>query len=71
MAIDEDGNIWSSAGDGVHCISPEGECLGKIRLPATVSNLCFGGSPHLNRLFIGVSHALYAVFLNRRGARWP
>ncbi|MBP0617886.1 SMP-30/gluconolactonase/LRE family protein [Jiella mangrovi] len=71
MAIDEDGNIWSSAGDGVHCLSPDGECLGKIRLPATVSNLCFGGSPHLNRLFIGVSHSLYAVFLNRRGARWP
>ncbi|KTR04030.1 gluconolactonase [Aureimonas ureilytica] len=71
MAIDEDGNIWSSAGDGVHCLSPEGELLGRIRLPATVSNLCFGGSPHLNRLFIGASHTLYAVFLNRRGARWP
>ncbi|WP_427023993.1 SMP-30/gluconolactonase/LRE family protein [Aureimonas ureilytica] len=71
MAIDEDGNVWSSAGDGVHCLSPEGELLGRIRLPGTVSNLCFGGSPHLNRLFIGVSHSLYAVFLNRRGARWP
>lgn len=71
MAIDEDGNVWSSAGDGVHCLSPDGTLLGRIRLPATVSNLCFGGSPHLNRLFIGVSHSLYAVFLNRRGARWP
>ncbi|RIY02606.1 SMP-30/gluconolactonase/LRE family protein [Aureimonas flava] len=71
MAIDEDGNIWSSAGDGVHCLSPDGALLGRIRLPARVSNLCFGGSPHLDRLFIGVSHALYAVFLNRRGARWP
>lgn len=71
MAIDEDGNIWSSAGDGVHCLSPEGELLGRIRLHAKVSNLCFGGSPHLNRLFIGVSHTLYAVYLDRRGARWP
>lgn len=71
MAIDEDGNIWSSAGDGVHCLSPEGDLLGCIRLPFTVSNLCFGGSPHFNRLFIGASHTLYAVFLNRRGARWP
>ena len=71
MAIDEDGNIWSSAGDGVQCLSPDGELLGRIRLPATVSNLCFGGSPHLDRLFIGASHTLYAVFLNRRGARWP
>jgi len=71
MAIDEDGNIWSSAGDGVQCLSPDGKLLGRIRLPATVSNLCFGGSPHLDRLFIGASHTLYAVFLNRRGARWP
>lgn len=71
MAIDEDGNIWSSAGDGVHCIDPDGRLLGKIKLPGRVSNLCFGGGPHLNRLFICASHTLYAVYLNRRGARWP
>ncbi|WP_062209861.1 SMP-30/gluconolactonase/LRE family protein [Aureimonas sp. AU12] len=71
MAIDEEGRIWSSAGDGVHCMSPDGTLLGRIRLPAPVSNLCFGGSPHRNRLFIGASHALYAVFVNTRGARWP
>ncbi len=23
MRVDEDGNVWSSAADGVHCISPE------------------------------------------------
>ncbi|MCQ8241547.1 SMP-30/gluconolactonase/LRE family protein [Rhizosaccharibacter radicis] len=71
MCVDEDGNLWSSAGDGVHCISPDGTLLGKIRIPYTVSNLCFGGGPHKNRLFIGGSHTLYAVFLNRRGATWP
>ena len=57
--------------DGVHCIAPDGTLLGRILLPARVSNLCFGGSPQRNRLFIGVSHALHAVFLNRRGAAWP
>lgn len=71
MALDEDGNIWSSAGDGVHCISPEGRLLGRLHLPFVVSNLCFGGSPFRNRLFIGASHTLYSVFLNRRGATWP
>ena len=71
MAVDEDGNIWSSAADGVHCIAPDGTLLGRILLPARVSNLCFGGGPQRNRLFIGASHALYAVFLNRRGATWP
>lgn len=68
MAIDSDGNIWSSAADGVHCLSPEGVLLGKIFLPKRVANLCFGGSA-LNRLFIAASDTLYAIYLNRRGAQ--
>ncbi|TDH60120.1 SMP-30/gluconolactonase/LRE family protein [Dankookia rubra] len=70
MRIDEDGNLWSSAGDGVHCISPAGELLGKVLVPHVVSNLCFGGRDK-NRLFIGGSHTLYAIYLNRRGVQWP
>jgi gluconolactonase len=70
LRVDEDGNLWSSAGDGVHCISPQGELLGKVFVPHTVSNLTFGG-PLKNRLFIGGSHKLYAIFLDRRGAQWP
>ncbi|MBZ9764313.1 SMP-30/gluconolactonase/LRE family protein [Mesorhizobium sp. CA8] len=70
LCVDEDGNIWSSAADGVHCIAPDGELLGKILVPHRVSNLTFGGFAR-NRLFIGGSHTLYAVFLNRRGATWP
>lgn len=70
MRCDEDGNIWSSAADGVHCISPSGALLGKILVPYRVSNLCFGGRMK-NRLFIGGSHTLYAIFLNRRGAQIP
>jgi gluconolactonase len=70
MRVDEDGNLWSSAGDGVHCISPAGELLGKVLVPHAVSNLTFGGLDK-NRLFIGGSHTLYAIFLNRRGVQWP
>jgi gluconolactonase len=70
MRVDEDGNLWSSAGDGVHCISPAGELLGKVLVPHPVSNLCLGGLDK-NRLFIGGSHTLYAIFLNRRGVQWP
>lgn len=70
MCVDEDGNLWSSAADGVHCIDPGGRLLGKVRVPHRVSNLTFGG-PHRNRLFIGGSHTLYSIFLNRRGVRWP
>ncbi len=71
MRCDEHGNVWSSAGDGVHCLSPAGKLLGKILIPHVVSNICFGGGVFKNRLFIGGSHTLYAVFLNVRGAAWP
>jgi gluconolactonase len=70
LCVDEDGNLWSSAADGVHCIDPGGRLLGKIRVPYRVSNLTFGGALR-NRLFIGGSQTLYAIFLNRRGAQWP
>ena len=67
---DEDGNIWSSAADGVHCIAPTGELMGKILVPSLVSNLTFGGRGK-SRLFICASHTLYAIYLNRRGAQTP
>ena len=69
--IDEDGNLWSSAADGVHCVSPDGALLGKVLVPRTVSNVAFGGSPAKNRLFVMGSDTLFAIFLNRRGAGWP
>ncbi len=56
--------------DGVHCIDPQGGLLGKIRIPHRVSNLVFGG-PSRNRLFIGGSQTLYAIFVNTRGSSWP
>ena len=64
---DEDGNVWTSAGDGVHCVSPQGELLGRIRIPQNVSNVVFGGR-HRSRLFICATHEVYAIHLNRRGA---
>jgi gluconolactonase len=70
MRVDEYGNIWSSAADGVHCISPDGELLGRIFVPHTVANVAFGGLAK-NRLFIGGSTTLYAIYLNCRGVEVP
>ena len=64
--LDRDGYLWSSAGDGVHCLNPDGELVGKIHIPETVANVCFGG-PKLNRLFITATTSLYAVFVNTNG----
>jgi gluconolactonase len=66
IRCDREGNVWSSAGDGVHCIDPHGKLLGKILVPATVSNIAFGGR-HLSRLFICAGDALYAIYTNVRG----
>ena len=67
---DEHGNLWTSAADGVHCIDPAGNLLGKVLVPHRVANVAFGG-PARNRLFICASHTLYAIFLDVRGAAWP
>ena len=64
--VDQEGRIWTSAGDGVHCLSAEGKLIGKIRIPELVSNVCFGG-PNLNRLFICGTTSLYSVFLAING----
>jgi gluconolactonase len=70
IRVDDDGNLWSSAGDGVHCIAPDGHLMGRILVPEPVSNLCFGGRAR-HRLFITATTSLYSVVLNRRGAQWP
>lgn len=70
MRVDQHGNVWSSAADGVHCLDRDGKLLGKVRVPHRVSNLTFGG-PAKNRLFIAGSGTLYSIFLNCRGAQTP
>jgi gluconolactonase len=70
IRADAAGNIWSSAGDGVHCISPDGVLLGKILVPYSVSNLTFGGR-NRSRLFICAGERLYAIYTNTRGCALP
>lgn len=64
--FDRRGRLWSSAGDGVHCFAPNGDLIGKILIPETVANVCFGGA-QLNRLFIAATTSLYAVYVNAKG----
>ncbi len=70
LRVDVHGNLWTSAGDGVHCYAPDGTLLGKVRVPEVVANVCFGG-PKRNRLFICATTSLYSVYLNTRGAGRP
>jgi gluconolactonase len=67
VRFDVDGNLWAGAGDGVHCLAPDGTLIGKVRVPEVVANVCFGG-PKRNRLFICGTTSLYAVYLKATGA---
>ena len=76
LVRDIDGNVWCSMGwadpkeDGVRCYSPSGDLLGKIHLPETCANLCFGG-PLRNRLFVCGSTSVYALYVGTQGALKP
>ncbi|HEY4266242.1 MAG TPA: SMP-30/gluconolactonase/LRE family protein [Micropepsaceae bacterium] len=73
---DIDGNLWLTLGSGdpnesgVRCYAPNGDLIGKIHIPETCANLCFGGKKK-NRLFICGSTSIYAVYLDTVGAMVP
>ncbi|KXF75154.1 gluconolactonase [Paramesorhizobium deserti] len=70
MRVDTEGNVWTSAGDGVQCFAPDGTLLGKILVPQVVANVTFGG-PRRNRLFIAATKSVYSVYVTATGAQVP
>lgn len=68
---DIQGNIFTSAWDGIQIYSPQAEPLGKILVPEQrTANCCFGG-PSKNRLYITADKSLYSITLNATGAQTP
>lgn len=67
IRCDVNGRVYSSAGDGIHVFSPEGKLIGKILVPETPANLCFGGADG-QTLFITAQTSLYAIPLRVKGA---
>ena len=76
LRVDAKGNVWCSMGwadpaeDGVRCYAPDGDLIGKVHLPETCANLCFGGSKG-HRLFMAASTSIYSLHLNTTGAARP
>jgi len=64
--VDAEGRIWTSAGDGVHCLDPDGTLIGKVLVPEPVANVVFGGLKR-NRLFICATASLYSIMLPVNG----
>jgi gluconolactonase len=65
--LDTSGNVWTSAADGIHVLTPEGVLLGKIFVPEKVANCEFGGADR-STLFVTASTSLYAIEVAARGA---
>ena len=70
VRLDAVGRLWLAAGDGLHCLAPDGTLLGRLLLPETTSNLTFGGLRG-NVLYVTATTSLYAVMLNVTGVRRP
>lgn len=77
IRVDADGRIWSSAGDGVHVFTPDGQLLGKVLTPEIpnpanpngpkvregAANLGFGDDDG-RTLYITARTSLYAIRTN-------
>jgi gluconolactonase len=72
MRADVDGNLWCSSNaqvgySGVIVITPQGQPIGRIRLPEVCANVSFGG-PKRNFLFMCGSQSIYALQVQTQGA---
>jgi gluconolactonase len=75
LRCDVDGNVWSSSNggasglgyNGVLVFTPQGQLIGRIRLPEVTANLAFGG-PKRNVLFMAASQSIYQLVLSTQGA---
>jgi len=65
--IDVEGNLWTSAGDGIHVLDDRGTELGRILVPEPAGNCTFGGAEG-RRLFITATTTLWAIDVGVRGA---
>lgn len=67
IRVDEQGRVWSSSADAVQIFGPDGTALGRIPVPETVGNLCFGGA-NGSTLFIAATTSIYAIETTTRDA---
>src|SRR6185295_5581576 len=67
IRCDQDGRVFSSAGNGVQVFLPNGTRIGTILIPETPTNCCFGGADG-RTLHITAQHSLYTIHLGVQGS---
>lgn len=68
IRCDAQGRVFSSAGDGIHVFELDGTLIGKILVPESPANLCFGGEDG-KTLFITARESLYSIQLLTKGVK--
>ena len=66
---DTEGNVWTSAHDGVHCYDSDGVLIGKILVPEQRTANCAFGDDDLMTLYIAADTSLYSVRLQVVGTK--
>ncbi len=68
MAVDIQGNLFTTHGGGVQVYDADGKLLGKIEVPEAPANVCFGGND-FRTLFITARTSLYSIRMRQPGAK--
>ncbi len=68
MCVDVKGNIYTTAGGGIHVFGKSGKKLGVIKTPEHPANVCFGGVAY-QHLFITARTSLYRIAVKIPGAK--
>lgn len=58
MKVDIEGNVYCTGPGGVHIISPQGELLGRLRIPGHCTNMAFGEEDWCT-LFVTTFNSVY------------
>lgn len=66
MKIDSAGNVYCCGPGGIHVFSPDGGCLGVIRMPEYTANFCFGDDD-CRSLFVTASTSVYRLRVRTPG----
>jgi len=69
IRVDTKARVWTTAGEGIWVLSPEGELLTRVMVPEMPANCAFGGEGN-HTLFVAARTGLYAVDTLATGVRW-